>query len=133
MGKSAAWLMAGALCVSCMERRRKKILSAQKKETDKFYDNYQLLSHWLEVKNRGGSSLEYFREKGYREIAVYGMGELACGTVSRMDRIYAPEDALEQVDAVVVTPFYAMDSIRDTLRKKISCPIVSLEEVVWSL
>lgn len=155
MGRSAVWIMAGAACVYYAGIRHKRILCAQKKETDKFYDNYMLLSHWMEVKNGGRSSLEYFQTKGYQRIAVYGMGELAnrlceelegtgvhveygidrevCGTVSRMERIYSPGDALEPVDAVIVTPFYAMDSIRDALTKKLNCPIVSLEEVVWSL
>lgn len=155
MGKSVMWLMAGAVCVYCAESRKKRRLMAQKKETDRFYDNYQLLSHWMEVKNEGRSLLEYFKVKGYRTIAVYGMGELAnrlceelentdvcvkygidrevCGTISRMDRIYSPGDELELVDAIIVTPFYAMEDIRDVLKKKINCSIVSLEEVVWSL
>lgn len=155
MGKPMMWLMVGAACVYCARRRKKRDLMAQKKETDKFYDNYQLLSHWMEVKNEGRSLYEYFEIKGYSTIAVYGMGELAnrlceelentdvsvkygidrevAGTISRMDQIFSPDDSLELVDAVIVTPFYAMDSIRDALRKKINCPIVSLEEVVWSL
>lgn len=155
MEKVAVCLMTGAFCLYCAESRNKKKFLMQKRETDKFYDDYQLLSHWMEIKNKGRSLVEYFRLKGYRNIAIYGMGELAnrlceelegtdvcvkygidrevAGTISRMDQIFSPDDSLELVDAVIVTPFYAMDSIRDTLRKKINCPIVSLEEVVWSL
>lgn len=56
---------------------KKKRLEEQRKAADKFSDFYQLLSHWLEVKNLGGSTAAYFEEMGYRKIAIYGMGELA--------------------------------------------------------
>lgn len=130
-------------------------LAGYRRETDKFKDNFQLLSHWLEVKNDGGSASEYFKDQGYGRIAVYGMGELAnrlcedlegtgveiaygidqdvCNTISRMDRVYSPDDNLEEVDAVIVTPFYAMDQIKSRLAAKVQCPVISLEEVVWSL
>ena len=121
----------------------------------RYMDNFFLLSHWMEAKNNGKCTADYFREKGYRDIAIYGMGELAnrlceelqgtdvqvrygidrepCGTVSRMDRIYTPDSELENVDAVIVTPFYAMEDICGVLNRKVNCPIISLEEVVWSL
>lgn len=124
-------------------------------ENNRYTDNYFLLNHWLEAKNNGKSTADFFLENGYRDMAIYGMGELAnrlceelqgtevhvrygidrepCGTVSRMDRIYTPDEKLEDVDAVIVTPFYAMESIRSALKEKVSCPILSIEEVVWSL
>lgn len=155
MRKQVLWFMAGMVCVYYAAGQNKRSLSVQKKEADRFYDNYMLLSHWMEMKNHGRSSLDYFHTMQYKDIAIYGMGEMAnrlceelegtdvcvkygidrevCGTVSRMDRIYFPGEMLEPVDAVIVTPFYAMESIRGMLAKKMTCPIVSLEEVVWSL
>lgn len=151
-------LGASAMCGMLIYRwfsHMRQDLAGHQRETDKFKDNFQLLSHWLEVKNDGGSAAEYFRERGYRRIAVYGMGELAnrlceelegtdievaygidrdvCNTISRMDTVYSPDDSLQEVDAVIVTPFYAMDSIRRKLSEKVKCPVISLEEAIWSL
>jgi len=134
---------------------KKKRLEEQRKAADKFSDFYQLLSHWLEVKNLGGSTAAYFEEMGYRKIAIYGMGELAnrlsedlgksgiviaygvdrnvCSTPARMEEVYTLEDELPEVDAMIVTPFYAMGDIQNVLKTKIDCPIISLEEVVWSV
>ena len=144
----------GILICRLLKHAQQK-LTDYKREADKFKDNFQLLSHWLEVKNDGGSAEEYFREQGYGRIAIYGMGELAnrlcedledtdieivygidqdvCNTISRMDRVYSPDDNLEEVDAIIVTPFYAMDGIKSRLAEKVQCPIISLEEIVWSL
>ena len=91
----------------------------------------------------------------YKKIAIYGMGEFAnrlmeelknsdvevvygidkdvCNSTSRVRNVYSLNDDLPQVDAIVVTPFYDMKSIKCDLKKKVDCPIVSLEEVIWSI
>ena len=40
-------------------------------------DHFQLLNHWLEIKNEGKSAASYFEYMNYRHIAIYGMAELA--------------------------------------------------------
>ncbi len=144
----------GILIYQLFSHKQQELLD-YKREKEKFKDYFQLLSHWLEVKSDGRSTVEYFKERGYDRIAIYGMGELAnrlweeldgtkidivygidqdvCNTISRMDKIYSPDDVLEKVDAVIVTPFYAMDQIKNRLMAKVEFPIISLEEVVWSL
>ena len=52
---------------------------------------------------------------------------------ARIEDIYFPEDELPKVDAIVVTPYSAMESIKAMLKNKVDCPIISLEEVVWSV
>lgn len=123
---------------------------------NKLSDNYQLLNHWLEVKNEGKSLAGYFLEMGYSRIAIYGMAELAnrltedlagsgveivygidrdagC-SISRIAEVYSPqEDSLPEVDAVIVTPYYALEAIKKDLSGKVACPVVSIEEVVWSV
>ena len=40
----------------------------------------------------------------------------------------------EQVtDIVIVTPYYALEAIKKDLSGKVACPVVSIEEVVWSV
>lgn len=118
-------------------------------------DHFQLLNHWLELKSEGKSLVSYFEERGYRHIAIYGMAELAnrlseelsgssvyvdygidrdvsC-SIARIDKVYFPEDDLPGTDAIIVTPYFSFLPIKEILEKKVDCPIISLEEVVWSV
>ncbi|MEE3453180.1 hypothetical protein [Dialister sp.] len=122
---------------------------------NQYEDYYHLLNHWLEAKNYGASAAEYFEANGWKNIAIYGMGDLAnrlmedlegtsvrvsygidrdtAGTVARIAEVYSPGQKLPSADAVVVTPFYSFDAIKETLGKQVTCPIVSLENVIWSI
>ena len=139
-----------------LRKRHKKEKGALLSANNKLSDNYQLLNHWLEVKNEGKSLAGYFLEMGYSRIAIYGMAELAnrltedlagsgveivygidrdagC-SISRIAEVYSPqEDSLPEVDAVIVTPYYALEAIKKDLSGKVACPVVSIEEVVWSV
>lgn len=152
-------LIAGisGLCAGIWIQREldERLLAKQKQEKNRLYDSRQLLIHWIEVKNAGYSLAAYFEEFGYQKIAIYGMGELAnllcedlqesnievaygidqevCNSISRIQNVYSPNDELDEADAVVVTPFYAFDQIREEISKKVKCPILSIEEVIWSI
>ncbi len=118
-------------------------------------DHFQLLNHWMEIKNEGKTLEPYFKEMKYFHIAIYGMAELAnrlseelegtsivvdygidwnvsC-TSSRIKEVYFPEDNLPKTDAIIVTPYSSFDSIKAVLEKRVECPIISLEEVIWSV
>lgn len=134
---------------------KKQSITALKEMNDRYLDNYRLLCHWLEVKNEGGSTADYFRDMGYRRIAIYGMAELAnrllediegqemevvygidqdaACCVSKIEAVYSLQEEFPEADVVVVTPYYAMESIRKELEKKVTCPIVSIEDIVWSV
>lgn len=126
-----------------------------KKRAEQYEDYYHLLNHWLEAKNYGASARDYFLANGWKNIAIYGMGDLAnrlmedlgnsdigvkygidrdaAGTVARISDIYSPNDKLPEVDVVVITPFYAYKPIQEMLKKKLDCPVISLENVIWSI
>ncbi len=131
----------------------KKHNTAQPEE--RYFYAYQMLCHWLEALYLGHRAEEYFIDAGYFRIAVYGMGDIAnrlldglnnsavevcygidrnaAGTVCKIGTIYAADDELPEVDAVVVTPFYAFEEISKDLSRKIKCPVISIEEVIWSI
>lgn len=132
---------------------KKQYISQQ--NVDKLQAHYWLLNHWLELKNDGKTVASYFEDMGYRHIAVYGMSDLAnrltedlegssvcidygidrdvCCSNARIDDIYFPEDELPETDVIVVTPYSAFGSIKAVLKRKVNCPVISLEEVVWSV
>lgn len=143
------------LYVYVMKYYKEKEIKNKKKRIDVSSDHFQLLNHWLEIKNEGKSIATYFEEMGYRHIAIYGMAELAnrlseelsessvhidygidrdiCCSIARIDKVYFPDDNLPETDAIIVTPYSSFESIKTTLEKKVNCPIISLEEVIWSI
>ena len=138
-----------------LKRYWTKQLCTLRQTEDKLQDHYWLLNHWLELKNEGKSVANYFKDMGYQHIAIYGMSDLAnrlmedlsgssicvdygidqdiCCSITRIDNVYFPEDDLPETDVIVVTPYSALESIKSVLEKKVSCPIISLEDVVWSV
>lgn len=130
-------------------------IDSLKQRIEVLSDHFQLLNHWLEIKNEGKSIATYFEEMGYRHIAIYGMAELAnrlseelsessvhidygidrdiCCSIARIDKVYFPDDNLPETDAIIVTPYSSFESIKTILAEKVNCPIISLEEVIWSI
>lgn len=134
---------------------RKKQLHISQRNVERLQDHYWLLNHWLEIKNEGKSIATYFEDMGYHHIAIYGMAELgnrlmedlegspiqvdygidrdiSC-SIARIDEVYFPEDVLPETDVIVVTPYSMFGEIKELLTKTVKCPIISLEEVVWSV
>lgn len=132
-------------------------ITIQKREKDieKFKSNYNVLSHWMWIKYKGISLENYFLQHNMKVIAVYGMGDLGfrlCeeleGTAIKIlytidQGLYSKEikgieckdlnEELPIVDAVVVTPFFAYEAIERSLKGKVSGPIISLEDIVYSV
>ena len=129
-----------------------KVINEKQKKIDKFKGYYNMLNQWLMLKQEGKSLEKYFEDNNYKTIAIYGMGEMgnrlydelketeievkyaidknAAGAYSELD-IRELEDELEEVDAVIVTATFAFDEIEGELGNIFSCPIISLDDVVY--
>ncbi len=124
------------------------------KEKDKYQRLFQMMNQWVRVKQEGKNVAEYLARKGYKKIAVYGMGcagetlfhELLSQDIEIayfIDRnaenlhsdipVVAPDNITETVDSVIVTAITFYDEIKAVLRDKTESPIVSLEEIVFDL
>lgn len=150
-------IVAGSVTLSCyLVKKHEEIKqNGLENRVETLSDHFQLLNHWLELKTEGKSISSYFEEMGYFHIAIYGMAELAnrlsddladsnisidygidrdisC-TITRMKEVYYPEDDLPKTDAIVVTSYSSFESIKRILEPKVTCPIISLEEVIWSV
>lgn len=145
----------GSLTAYFIHKSKKQKIDSLNNRIEVLSDHFQLLNHWLEFKNEGKSIVSYFEEKGYEHIAIYGMAELAnriseelcgspicidygidreiCNSITRIDRVYFPDDDLPEADAIIVTPYSSFESIKNKLKEKVNCPIISLEEVIWSI
>ncbi len=151
----AAAAIGGLALGVCQIRRYEKKAEGMQDRINVLSDHFQLLNHWLEIKGEGKSTADYFEEKGWHHIAVYGMAELALRlwedlegsgifvdygidrdiscSMARIKEVYYPEDDLPPADVIVVTPYAVFGEIKKILEEKVDCPIISLEEVVWSI
>lgn len=131
----------------------KKVIDKNKK-VKKFKNYYKMLNEWLRLKQEGKSLEEYFLKNEYKTVAIYGMGEMGNRLYDELKNtdievkyaidekaeetyaditVYEKDDELPLVDVVIVTATFAFDEIEEELCEKIDMPIVSLEEVVYTM
>ncbi len=129
----------------------KRKLSAEKRLSKKHFDMMVFCNEWIRLKQHGRSMTEYFIKNEYKNIAIYGMsylGESLAGELEGsgitvkygIDRnatnitadfeIVTPDEKLDPVDVVVVTSLDTFDAIEEDLSSRISCPVVSLEDII---
>ena len=125
-----------------------------KNMSDKHLALFLLMNQWVKVKQEGKNLAEYFEREGYHEIAIYGMSyagetlvdelqesniKIKYGIDKKANAIYAdfdvisPDEELEEVDAIVVTSITFFDEIEELLSKKVDCPIISLEDILYEV
>jgi lactate dehydrogenase-like 2-hydroxyacid dehydrogenase len=152
--KNMAFGLAGMLCGAVSSGiRMNSIVEKKVTETEKFRIMYQLMEHWMRIKQRKGSLAEYFEAYGYKRIAIYGMAEIGYillkelketdieviygidknPNISSTVRVISPESELPEVDAIIVTAIAYYDEIEELLRKKSDIKIISLEDVVYEI
>ena len=78
----------------------------------------------------GETLLEELRETQIQ--VVYGIDKNAENIYSDIS-ILSLEDTLDDVDAIVVTAVTFFDEIEDELHKKVNCPILSLEDILYEV
>lgn len=122
--------------------------------SDKYYTLFLMLNQWLAIKQEGKNLYSYFEKYGYRRIAIYGMSyvgkslfnelkgkpiEVVYGIDKNFDkndgelRILNPNDNLEDVDVIIVTPITFFNEIEEILSVKINCPVISLGDVLYEM
>lgn len=138
----------------------RRSLKETEKRLKKQSSYYALSQQWITNKNEGKTLDSYFKEQNYNTIAVYGMGTLgelfleeikksdlkvAYFIDKNSDDMFYGESNIEvtdlegihskdDVDVVVITPIFDFDEIVDELQNAgISCPMVSLEEIIYDI
>jgi hypothetical protein len=120
--------------------------------SDKHLALFLMMNQWVKVKQEGKNLAAYFEQNGYHEIAIYGLSYAGETLVNELDgssvvikygidqkvhdiygefAVVSPDDPLEMVDAIVVTAIKSFDEIEENLRKKVNCPILSLEDILY--
>ncbi len=122
--------------------------------SDKHLELFLMMDQWVKVKQEGKNLSSYFGKNGYKRIAIYGMSyagetlveelkgtdvEILYGIDKKSDSMYADmdivsaDDVLKEVDVIVVTAITYFNEIEEKLRKKVNCPIVSLEDILYEI
>lgn len=115
---------------------------------------FQLMNDWLITKQEGKSITEYFNKNSYKSIAVYGLSYVGERVLDELKdsgievkygidknaksifsdiEVYLPEDELPEVDAIIVTPVYFFDEIYEMLSDIVSCPIISMQDILQDI
>ncbi len=129
-------------------------IKRQKELSDKHLMLYRMMNQWVRVKQEEKSIADHLEKNGYKEIAIYGMNyvgetllnELKGSNIKvkyaidkKADSIFSevdvvmPEDELNSVDAVIVTPITFFEEIEELLSEKLDCPILSIEDILYEL
>ena len=69
---------------------------------------------------------------GIDRQAEKAAGKLAAGRWAGLP-IRKPEDTLPEADAIIVTAVYFFSEIDEQLRQKVTCPVISLEDVLYTI
>ena len=128
-----------------------KTNSSEEEMKNKMLKYYVTLNNWIGKKQKNINLSSYFEKMGYNSVAIYGMKEVgerlyeelkdtktevkyavdqnAESIYADID-LYSPDDDLPEVDVIVVTATYYYNSILNNIKDKISCPIISLDDVI---
>lgn len=136
----------------------KRLLQNNKKNQEKQQQYFDILEQWLFLKQKKRSIAQSLESQGIKNIAVYGigvLGELLYNelkdsdikidyiTDQRASSISCEYNSVKlvplskisqmnQVDAILVTPCYYMEEIKQTLiAEGIAGKIISLEELIF--
>lgn len=122
------------------------------KITRKNSNLFLMMNQWVKLKQDGKNLASYFEKNGYYKIAIYGMShagerlveelknteiKVKYGVDINADKIcssldvYSVEDELAEVDAVIVTPIFNFNEIKEGLSRKLDCAIISLEDILY--
>lgn len=151
MSGIGSFLFGGLFGSIVAERFIGKAVDRKQELADKHLALFLMMNQWVKVKQRGKQLSDYFEERGYHHIAVYGMGDVGETFVEELRdsgiavkygidkkaenicadfNVFVPEDNLEKVDAIVVTSITFYNEIQQKLSQKLACPILSLEDIL---
>lgn len=117
--------------------------------------SYLDTAYWLYMRDDlKGIIKESFAKKQYNTIAIYGMGKLGemfakflkdidAGSIIGIDKnadsivscieVVYPDECYIEPDVVIVSSYYYFSDIVTFMKDRVNCPIISLEEVVFSI
>lgn len=144
-------IIVGAGTVTTVAKKRESKIQLM---SEKHLALFLMMNQWVKIKQKDKSLAMYLKNAGYKNIAIYGMSYIGETVISELkntgiqveygidknsDSIYSDikimsiDDKLKNVDAVLVTAITFFDEIEKDLSKKLDCPIISLENILYDI
>ena len=135
-------------------KKENKKYCEMKALAEKHFELYMLMTYWTRMSIEGKKTSDYFKERDIKDIAIYGMNyvgetllrdldntgvEVKYGidrnysAISSSIQVFSLQQNLQEVGAIVVTPISNFDQLEYDLSKKVHCPIISLEDIIYTL
>lgn len=137
-----------AACEKAIETKK------QDEVNDKYFSLFAMMNQWVKIKQEEKKIESFLKQHNYYAIAIYGMGEIGetllrelCGSdivvkygidrrassIFANCKVVSPETDLDEIDAIVVTAITYYDEIEEQLKRRVNCPIISLEKILFEL
>lgn len=119
---------------------------------EKYRIYYMMMISWMDILEDKKCLSDYLEEKGYYRIAVYGAQDTGFHLVKQLQKtrirveyiidrsgssgklntlpVYPPDACLPEVDAIIVTPVWDYQNIKEALLVKNSWIIISLQDMI---
>lgn len=125
------------------------IIIEKQKNLEKNQKMFSIINIWIQKKQQGKSIVNFLKKNNYCSVAVYGLGNIGKlleeelkGEIEiryGVDRrkilaefpVYKPEDDLPEADVMIVTTVYEFEEIEEMLKKKLTCSIYSIEDIIY--
>lgn len=139
----------GIICLCIKQFGNKKV--SVKGSGDKMAVYYRLMDKWMKLKEENRSISDYMEQHGFQTIAIYGLSDIGKHLEKELEKsqvtvkyaidragayltidldVYSPESELPPVDAVIVTPVMEYNDICKNMKKKVSCPVLSVLDII---
>ncbi len=137
-----------------LQEQIEQMMAMESERYKKFYSMFCITYNWLKLKNCGKDISTYLKEKGYKKIAIYGMGYIGeclyeelentdIKVLYGIDRlaldyqqklpIYSIEQTLESVDAIIITIINRSWKIKEIVQEKMSCHVYIMEDILYDM
>lgn len=153
-GNAVGMLVGAGVGAAVAGKEKKKSEKQWKELADKHLALMLLMNQWLSIKQEGKNVADFLKRKEIKSIAIYGMSYVgerlydelkdtdivikyaidrnADGIYAEVD-IVTPDEKLESVDAIIVTPVYYYKEISCMLMQKTNIKIISLEDILYEV
>ena len=129
----------------------RKVLNQKRQELEKLKGNLMILSEWMEFYRRGMTMEKVLEKKGNSVVAIYGMGILGSHLYQELENsgiqvrylidrnpvrgvyqseVCGIETELKGIDAVIVTPVYQFEEIKEEIKKRNQVAVLPLRELL---
>lgn len=126
-----------------------------RRKPNRYFHWYKTLYQWVLIRQDKVQIADYFKDNGYKRVAIYGMGELGKLFLRELHdndieipyvidqnarsisvsgiRTIELKDIKQDVDVIVVSVVDKFEAIKVDIERNVDVPVISLEDVLFSL